>query len=248
MTALNKRCLLYILAILLWTSHALALDGITIATDYIVDVKDLDEDRTFYDKMIRIDYKNVYITGYLGNFQYGAELGGYIKDPRGSAYSGYVRIRYPDVLFSSGFRDETYQIGTEQILGLGFVGRAEFRYIHVEDLAPPDTQDDLYVYGLGFDKYYGDYHYFSATFYNDPRDSDWYSFVLSNTFATRDSLLRVGIIPRTDGTLGYLAIVKYHWIFIGSSYTREFDFTTSDRRVISFGVQIPFNLKWSQGE
>ena len=71
---------------------------------------------------------------------------------------------------------------------------------------------------------------------------------ISHTFATQDASLRLGIVPRTDGTVGYFGLAKYHWLFAGYAFTREFDFSTLDRRVITFGVQIPFDLKWSRPE
>jgi hypothetical protein len=231
--------LIFTLLILIYSSNAFATDGITLANDYIIDIKDSGNHRTFQDKSIRIDYENIYITGYLGNFQHGAELGGYVKDFRRSVYNAQLRIRS---------NDQTYQIGTEQLIHSGFVGRLELRYIHVEDLSPPDTKGNLFVYGIGFDKYYGDYNYFSATYYNDPRESGRFSIVLQNTIATRNSFFRLGIVPRNDGTIGYFATVKYHWVFVGYAFTKEFDFTTLDRRVITFGAQIPFNLRWTQGQ
>jgi hypothetical protein len=231
----------FILIVILGVNNVMAFDGITLNNDYIHDIQDGGTDRTFFDKSVRIDSRNFFLTGYLGDFQYGLESGFYIKDLRKSIFNAAVRIRT---------NNETYQFqaGTEQILGSAFVGRVEFRYIYLGELLPSDSRRNLFVYGLGIDKYYGDYHYFSATFFNDPRETGRFSVVLHNTLATRDSYMRLGIVPRSDGTLGYFGLVKYHWVYAGYAFTREFDFTRLDRHSVSFGLQVPFNLRWSQEE
>lgn len=210
-------------------------DSVTLTYDYIKD----SNDKTFHDKSIRIDYRQVYATGYLGNWQKGVEVGGYLLDQRKSSYGGYVRVRE---------LDESYQISTEQVLTKGYVAKLQLRYIHIDEPERTSDKTNLLVYGLGFDKYYGDYHYLSAMYYNDPRKAGRFSLVISNTLATRDSNIRAGLIPRSDGTLGYFFMAKYHWVFLGYSFTREFDFSTFDRRDITFGLQVPFDLAWSREE
>ncbi len=240
----NKRILLAILfcLFLFRPAAALAVDGITLSNEYILDVKD-GGNKTYNDKSVRIDYKQIYLTGYLGDFHSGAEVGGYLKDVRRSAYSGYIRFR--DI-------DQAYVISTEQVLKYGFVGRLEFRYIHLYVTEPADNRHNLFVYGFGFDKYYGDYSFFTVQYYNDPRHysdpskNNAWSVIISNTFATQDSFLRLGIVPRSNGRPGYFGLVKYHWLFAGYAFTKEFDFSTLDRRSVTFGLQVPFDLKWSR--
>lgn len=230
--------------VLLRPATALAVDGVTLANEYILDVKD-GVDKTYNDKSVRYDFRQMYVTGYLGDFQTGVEFGGYFKDSRRSAYSGYMRFR--DLEATPGDQvDQTYAIGTEQVLRYGFVGKLELRYIHLSVLEPPETRHNLFVVGAGFDKYYGDYHFFSAEYFNDPRKNGGWSVVISNTFATVDSSLRLGIVPRSNGRPGYFGLVKYHWLFAGYAFTKEFDFSTLDRRSVTFGLQVPFDLKWSR--
>ncbi|MBI5746902.1 MAG: hypothetical protein HZA13_07855 [Nitrospirae bacterium] len=211
----------------------LAADGVTLVYDYIRD----SNHKTFLDKSIRIDYGQAYAIGFLGNWQKGGEVGGYFLDYRKSSYGSYVRIRE---------LDESYQLSTEQVLTKGYVAKLQVRYIHIDEPEKPTDKKNLFVYGVGFDKYYGDYNYLSAMYYNDPRESGRFSLIISNTFATKNSYLRLGITPRSDRTVGYFAITKYHWVFFGYSFTRDFDFATFDRRAVTFGLQIPFDLVWSQ--
>lgn len=224
---------------LLWLPNiVMGADSLTITNDYIIDIKD-GGDKTYNDTYIRLDYKQLYAVGFLGEWQHGFEIGGFIKDERMSAYSAMLRSRG---------NDQTYQVGTDQVLGMGFVGKVDLRYIHIEELEKTGDKHDLFVYGLGFDKYYGDYNYVTAVIYNDPRKSDRFSVVISNTLANQNSYLRLGVVPRSDGTLGYFGTIKYHWIVAGYAYTREFDFTTLDRKVFTLALQIPFDLKWDREE
>lgn len=233
---LRKIIIIFLLSLIPQT--VLATDSVTITNDYIVDIKDGD-DKTYNDKSLRVDFKQVYLTGFFGDWQHGFELGGYIKDKRRSAYSSALRVRE---------NDQTFQIGTDQVLQLSFVGKLDLRYTHIEEIEKPGDKDELFVYGLGVDKYYGDYHYWTAMIYNDPREGDRFSVIISNTLADLNSYLRVGVVPRSDGTWGYFGTVKYHWILAGYAYTREFDFTTLDRKVFTIALQIPFDLKWNREE
>lgn len=230
---LRSSGLLVAVLLLIHADFALAFDGVTLTGDFIGD----SNDRTFLDKSIRIDYRQLHATGYLGNWQKGGEIGGYLLDQRRSAYDLLVRLRE---------NDGTVSIGTDQVLTRGFVGKLQLRYIRIDEAEKPADRTNLWVYGAGFDKYYGDYHYFTAVYYNDPRESGRFSVVVSNTFATPNASLRLGVIPRSDGTRGYFATIKYHWLFFSYAYTREFDFATFDRRVLSLGVQIPFDLVWDR--
>jgi hypothetical protein len=210
-------------------------EGVTLLNDHILDVNNGGDNSSYDDKSVRVDYRQIYLTGYLGNFRTGWEGGGYFQDTRKSTYSGYSRFR--DV-------DQTFQIETDQVLNHGFVGKLEFRYI---DLLSPETPTDpsnLYVYGVGMDKYYGDYNYLSVEYLNDPRDSSRFSVIVSNTLAVKSSSFRLGIVPRSDGTIGYFGFAKYHWILLGYAFTKEIDFSTLDRRVMTFGVQMPLDLIW----
>lgn len=204
-------------------------DGLRLEYNYIEDTND----RTFHDKSLRVDYKQAYVVGFLGNWQQGGEAGGYLKDSRRSAYSGYVRVREDD---------QSYQLRTEQILKAGFVGIVEGRFIHVDEVEKPEDKDDLFVFGTGFDWYYGAYNFFSVMTFNDPREGGRYSAVISNTLGDKNKHLRLGIVPRNDGTQGFFGLVRYHWLYAGYSFTREFDYTRYNRRVITLAVKFPMSL------
>ena len=221
--------LLWTVLLALWGGHPLwAEDNVALIYDLIQD----SNNRTFHDKSIYINYAQLYAIAFLGDWQQGGELGGYFFDRRKAAYSGYVRIREFDA---------SYQLATEQPVSDGYVAKLQFRAVHISTPERPGDKRDLIVYGLGFDKYYGDYHYFSAIYYNDPRKSGRFSIVLSNTLAGPDRHLRLGLVPRSDGTVGYFANIRYKWLLLGYAFTREFDFAAFDRKVFTFAVTIPFD-------
>jgi hypothetical protein len=214
-----------------------AFDGVTLTADYIVD--EGAQRRSFLDKQIRLDYRRVFVAGFLGDYQKGGEIGGSILDRRRSAYSLTVRRRE---------NDRMIQPGVEWVLGKGVVLKGEVRYIKVDEPEFPITSDRLTVYGVGLDRYYGDYHYASLMYYTDPREGGRYSIMLSNTWADLNRSLRLGLIPRSDRTVGYFLTARYHWLLIAYAYTREVDFTALDRRVATIGLQIPFDRRWSRPE
>ena len=214
-----------------------AFDGVTLTADSIVDKGA--QRHSFLDKQIRLEYRRVFVAGFLGDYQKGWEIGGSILDPRGSAYSLTVRRRE---------HDRMIQPGVEWVLGQGVVLKSEVRFIEVDESEAPRTSDWLTVYGVGLDRYYGDYHYASLMYYTDPREGGRYSIILSNTWADLNRSLRLGLIPRSDRTVGYFMTARYHWLLIAYAYAREFDFTALDRRVATIGLQIPFDRRWSRLE
>lgn len=219
-----------------------AFDGVTLTADYIVD--EGAQRRSFLDKQIRLDYRRVFVAGFLGDYQKGGEIGGSILDRRRSAYSLTVRRRE---------NDRMIQPGVEWVLDKGFVLRGEVRFIKVDEPEPPSIGNRLTVYGVGLDRYYGDYNYASLMYYSDPRGTGRfgkidYSIILSNTWADLNRSVRLGLIPRSDRTVGYFMTARYHWLLIAYAYTREVDFTALDRRIATIGLQIPFDRRWSRPE
>ena len=79
---LRKIVIIFLLSLIPRT--VIATDSVTITNDYIVDIKDGD-DKTYNDKSLRLDFKQVYLTGFFGDWQHGFEIGGYIKEKRRSA-------------------------------------------------------------------------------------------------------------------------------------------------------------------
>lgn len=213
-----------------------AADQLTFTFDYIEDsygrVKNK-SDNVYQDKAARLDYKQFYGAVYFGNWQRGGEAGAYLKDRRNSVYGAQVRVRE---------NDESWQAYTDQVMSGGFVGKLVARYIHVSEPETADEKTNLNVYGAGFDKYYGDYNYFTAMYYNDPRESGRYSVVISNTLATEKHYLRIGAVPRSDWKTGYFAAIKYNHFFMGYSYLPDYDFSTYDRNSITLGYSVPLHL------
>jgi len=215
-------------------SPLFAEDQVTFIFDYIEDsykrVQNKN-DNIYQDKAIRVDYKQIYGVAYLGNWQSGGEAGAYFKDKRNSVYGTKVRIKE---------YDESYQIYTDQVLSGGYVGKLIARYIHVSEPETVSEKTDLNVYGIGFDKYYGDYNYFTAVYFNDPRESGRYSVVISNTLANGRDFFRLGAVPRSDGKTGYFTTLKYKQFYVGYSFYPYFDFSTYDRKTLSVGYSVPF--------
>ena len=130
---------------ILYATRAHGFDGVSLTADYIVD--EGAQRRSFFDKQIRLDYHRVFVAGFLGDYQRGGEIGGSILDRRRSAYSLTVRRRE---------NDRTIQPGVEWVLDKGFVLKGEVRFIKVDEPEPPITSDQLTVYGVGLDRYYGE--------------------------------------------------------------------------------------------
>ncbi len=190
--------------------------------------------RTFHDPSIFLSLGQVHLQVWGGEFTKGVEIGGFLRDARRSAYSAFYRFR-------DDF-DHVVQVGTEQILGRGFVGFAGLRYIRI---IPSNVGDrDLLQPAVGLDKYYGDYHFFSFRALRDPRDQidedDRYSFVLSNRWATHDKYLTLGLVPRTDGSTGWFVQGKWRWLRAGYGRFNRFDFTNIDRDIVNLGVELEF--------
>lgn len=225
---------LMVVLLMLDGSVLFAADQITLTFEYIEDSYDKTRDKSdeiYQDKTVLVDYKQLYGVAYFGNWQRGGEVGGYLKDKRNSVYGGHVRIKE---------NDESYQIYTDQVMSGGFVGKLVARYIHVSEPETDNEKTNLNVYGIGFDKYYGNYNYFSAIYFNDPREAGRYSVVISNTLATEKHYLRVGAVPRSDRKTGYFATVNYDCFFISYSYVPNYDFSTFDRRSITMGYRFTF--------
>ncbi|MCK5602290.1 hypothetical protein KAR91_10485, partial [Candidatus Pacearchaeota archaeon] len=150
---------LIVILLMLDGSVLFAADQITLTFDYIEDSYDKARDKSddiYQDKTVRVDYKQLYGVAYFGNWQRGGEVGAYLKDKRNSVYGGHIRIKE---------NDELYQIYTDQVMSGGFVGKLVARYIHVSEPETAHEKTNLNVYGIGFDKYYGDYNYFSAIYF-----------------------------------------------------------------------------------
>ncbi|MDH3284347.1 MAG: hypothetical protein OEQ13_06365 [Acidobacteriota bacterium] len=187
-------------------------------------------DNSFLDPSVWIGYRQAYAQIWTGAFTQGIEVGGYVKDRRRSAYSAYYRFR-------DDF-DHVLEVNSEQVVRAGVVLYGGLRFIR---LIPDGLEDrSLLQPAVGFDKYYGDYHFFTFRAIRDPRDDHDWSFVISNRVADRDRYLTVGLVPRTDGTIGYFVQGKWRRWRAGFGRFDRFDFTDIDRTVINVGYELEF--------
>lgn len=183
---------------------------------------------TFNDPSVFVAYRQAHAQIWLGEFTTGAQIGSFIRDRRRSTYGFWYRFR-------DDF-DHVVEANTEQILPDGFVLFAGARLIRA---IPDDAVDrELVLPIVGFDKYYGNYNFFSLRVIRDPRGSEETSFVISNRFSTKTRYVTVGLVPRTDGDLGYFVQGKWGRWRAGIGRYDRFDFTDVDRTIFTVGVEI----------
>jgi hypothetical protein len=181
--------------------------------------------REFSDPSVFYSRGRFHTQVWAGDLTKGVEVGGYTKDARGSAYSAFYRFR-------DGY-DHVLQVETEQLTGVkGWVAVAGARYIRV---IPDDGARHMVQFHLGADRYYGDYNFASLRAVSDPRQSGRWTFVVSNRFATEDSHLTLGIVPRTDGEVGYFMQAKSKQLHFGVGRYSRFDFTQENRTIYNLG-------------
>jgi hypothetical protein len=101
---------------------------VIIQWDHLVD----SNDKTFEDFWACVAYKQAHVQLWSGEFTDGAEIGGYLKDHRRSAYAGLYRFR-------DDF-DHVLQFDTEQVLKKGWVLAAMLRGIRSGWLDKRDYQ------------------------------------------------------------------------------------------------------------
>ncbi|NIM04903.1 MAG: hypothetical protein GTO55_03025 [Armatimonadetes bacterium] len=210
--------------LLTWTGPAYAQDPpprLILQHEYIRE----SGGRDFHDPSIFYFKNRFHAQVWLGEFTKGVEVGGYDKDKRGSAYSAFYRFR-------DGF-DHILQVETEQITGTtGYVLALGARYIRV---IPDVGARNMVQFHVGADKYYGDYNFASLRAISDPRRSGRWTFVLSNRFATEDSYVTLGVVPRTDGEVGYFMQAKQENLRFGVGHYSRFDFTQRNRTIYNLG-------------
>lgn len=202
--------------------------GVTLVaqSEYIED----SNGESFVDPSLFASYRQAHLQVWAGEFTKGAEIGGFLRDARRSTYGAFYR-----------FRDEfdhVVDLSTEQLAGGGFVAYGGLRFIRVLGESVEDRH--LLQPSVGFDKYYGSYHFFSVRAVRDSREGGRYSFVIANRFALRDKFVTLGLVPRTDGDLGYFVQAKWRWVRAGFGRYDRFDFTAVDRTVFNLGFEFDF--------
>jgi hypothetical protein len=187
--------------------------------------------RTYWDPSVFFSRGQAHVQAWFGEFTTGVEIGGFLRDSRRSTYAAFYRYR-------DDF-DQVVDVSTEQLLGDGFVGYVGLRYIRVEDEAAADR--DLLQPAIGLDKYYGDYHFFSARVYRDPREEHELTVVLANRVSNAPRRwLTLGLVPRTDGSTGWFVQGRWDIWRAGVGRYDRYDFTDFDRTVVNVGVEIDF--------
>ena len=199
---------------------------LVIQNEYIED----SNGNTYHDPSVFVAHGQSHLQVWLGQFTKGFELGHYFRDTRRSTYDVLYRFR-------DGF-DHAIDLSTGQVLSRGFTGVATLRFIRV---IPSDAEDrNLIQPSLGFDKYYGDYHFAGFRAVQDPTQRDRFTFVLLNRFAGHDRHVSFGIAPRTDGEVGYMVDTRLKWFRAGFGRFNRFDYTALDRTTFTVGVEARF--------
>lgn len=215
----------------------LALSAATLAGEYpgtaIVQLEILDDENgeSLYDPSLYISVGQVHAQFWAGDFTEGYEIGGYLKDSRRSAYS--VAYRYRKDL------DSVVHVETEQVVKNGYVAVGSVRFIHsIPEL--PGEQDTV-QFGAGFDKYHGDYDFFSFRLFRDPRDDHHLTAVISHRFS-KDAKrwVTLGLVPRSDDEVGAFVQSRWNWLRAGVGRYNRFDFTDVDRTIWNLGLQFDF--------
>lgn len=181
--------------------------------------------RTFNDPSLYYTHDRFHAQAWFGTLTKGVEVGGYTKDRRNSSYGAFYRFR-------DGF-DHVLQVETEQVTGTkGVVFATGVRYIHT---IPDEGARNMLQFHVGADRYYGGYNFTSFRAISDPRRSGRWTFVISNRFARENSYLTVGLVPRTDGEIGYFVQAKRNQLYLGVGRYSRFDFTDRNRTIFNVG-------------
>jgi len=212
---------------------------VIIQWDHLVD----SNDKTWEDFWAFVAYKQAHFQLWSGEFTDGAEIGGYLKDHRRSAYAGLYRFR-------DDF-DHVLQFDTEQVLKKGWVLAAMLRGIRIIDFDAKEqaaalSGEDIGArnelqFGTGFDWYHLDFNFMSLRAISDPREGGRWSFILSERLHHgADIYVQPGLIMRTDNSTGWFLQGKVKYFRWGVGKYDRFDFTDVDRTIYSAGVEIPF--------
>jgi hypothetical protein len=157
-----------------------------------------------------------------GQDQFRPEIGIHLRDSRRSVYT--VQWRHEN-------RQERFWFGTEQILALGWVARA--------DISPiVGTNSTQVVYSAGADYYWGSYNFASGTVIRDPREGGLWVVPLRVRLANEeDDWLQFGVAPASMRTWGWSVDLKYKGMRFGVETNNRYDFTVVDNTVFTFGFE-----------
>jgi hypothetical protein len=159
-----------------------------------------------------------------GGDQFRPELGVHLRDARRSVYTAQWRHERAA---------DRWWFGTEQVLGGGWVGRAEISPI-VSRAATEVVLD------AGADYYWGSYHFAGATLIRDPREGGLWVLPVRIRLATEaNDWLQLTVAPASKRSIGWAADGKWRVLRLGVERNSRFDFTDLDNVILTAGVEWP---------
>lgn len=204
-----------------------AVERLFVRTEIVLDENSPPGRRSFFaDPVVFAAQGPVYAELNVGSFARGLEVGGWLRDRRGSYYAGFVRRR------QGGFVDDTAaEVQTNQKLGR-FVAQG---FLRAQWPDRPDDDNLLLVPGLGTELYTSSYSFVAFRATLDPRPNAGVTLLLSNRIAARNWFVEGVLAPRSDGVLNYGLRGRWRWIYLGYARDNDFDFTRIDRSVWILG-------------
>lgn len=209
------------------TVQASVVERLFVRSEFVFDTNSPPGRERFYaDPIVFATRGPVYAELNVGTFARGLEVGGWLKDRRGSYYSGFVRRR------QGGFIDDTAaEMQTNQKLGR-FVVQG---FLRAQWPDRPDDDNLLFVPGAGAELYTGSHSFMAMRAVLDPRPNTGMTLLLSNRFAGERWFLEGVLAPRTDGVLNYAVRGRWRWLYLGYARENDFDFSRIDRSVWILG-------------
>lgn len=165
-----------------------------------------------------------------GEDQTRIEVGAFVKDPRGSAYS--LRWRHEPA-------QERLWFGTEQVVGSPLVIRAT-----AGPLLPHHGEAVSFVCESGFDWYRGSYSFAGATAVRDPREGGLWSWPLRVRLASeRNDWVQLTAVPADRRSFGWALDARWRDLRVGIERNSRFDFTSRDNVIFTAGVERTFGTR-----
>ncbi len=156
--------------------------------------------------------------------QFRPEVGLHLRDARRSVYT--LQWRHER-------RQERFWLGTDQVIGDRWVGRASVSPIVSDD-------ETVWVTEVGADFYWSSYSFAQATVVRDGRDDDLWVVPLRVRLATESNdWIQVTVAPASRRTLGWAIDAKRAWVRVGVEGNNRYDFTDRDNVVLTAGVEFP---------
>jgi hypothetical protein len=157
-----------------------------------------------------------------GDDQVRPEIGIHLRDRRQSVYN---------LMYRHEGKHERFGFGTDQIIGGGWVARAEISPLVFDDHTEV-------VLSAGADYYFGSWNFASATIIRDPRDDAFWTFPIRLRLANEaNDWVQATYAPATEKTNGWAFDFKYKWFRGGVERNSRYDFTDVDNFITTVGVE-----------